>query len=71
MKMSVVYMSFIGIIVLIVRESVCDWEENSGDGRRLICGHSFIVRIRLETVADFPFLTGCILKQGTILHQNA
>jgi len=43
MKMSVVYMSFIGIIVLIVRESACEWQRNSDNGRRSIYNIGFIV----------------------------
>jgi len=34
--MSAVYMSFLGIIVLIARECACEWQRDFGDGNESV-----------------------------------
>ena len=47
MKMSVVYVSFLGLglIVLIVRETACEWQRYSGGGKVNLKPHIGIFRL--------------------------
>ena len=51
--MSVVYVSFIGIIALIARECACEWQGDFDDGKESVCKLTETAQVGLAYIIIF------------------